>query len=60
MQSEINKITLDKTFEEQDMLNENIVKAINEIAIEYPSWNVAKLFLIFFQNFDLFFLKTYM
>jgi len=37
MQSEINKITLDKTFEEQDMLNENIVKAINEIAIEYPS-----------------------
>jgi len=35
MQSELNKITLDKTFEEQDTLNENIVKAINEIAIEY-------------------------
>jgi regulator of protease activity HflC (stomatin/prohibitin superfamily) len=30
MQSELNKITLDKTFEERDTLNENIVKAINE------------------------------
>ncbi|XP_010941185.1 uncharacterized protein [Elaeis guineensis] len=32
MRSELGKITLDKTFEERDALNENIVRAINEAA----------------------------
>ncbi|KAF8379881.1 hypothetical protein HHK36_027346 [Tetracentron sinense] len=32
MRSELGKITLDKTFEERDTLNENIVKSINEAA----------------------------
>ncbi|XP_072975826.1 uncharacterized protein [Typha angustifolia] len=32
MRSELGKITLDKTFEERDTLNENIVRAINEAA----------------------------
>ncbi|KAH8936989.1 hypothetical protein BDL97_16G002100 [Sphagnum fallax] len=35
MRSELGKITLDKTFEERDMLNENIVKAINEAATDW-------------------------
>ncbi|XP_068634765.1 uncharacterized protein [Aristolochia californica] len=35
MRSELGKITLDKTFEERDTLNENIVKAINEAAINW-------------------------
>ncbi len=35
MRSELGKITLDKTFEEQDMLNENVVKAINEAATDW-------------------------
>lgn len=32
MRSELGKITLDKTFEERDKLNENIVRALNEAA----------------------------
>lgn len=32
MRSELGKITLDKTFEERDTLNENIVRSINEAA----------------------------
>lgn len=32
MRSELGKITLDKTFEERDMLNSNIVQVINEAA----------------------------
>ncbi len=35
MRSELGKITLDKTFEERDMLNENLVKAINEAATDW-------------------------
>ncbi|XP_039134894.1 LOW QUALITY PROTEIN: stomatin-like protein 2, mitochondrial [Dioscorea cayenensis subsp. rotundata] len=35
MRSELGKITLDKTFEERDTLNENIVKAINEAASDW-------------------------
>ncbi|XP_020092863.1 stomatin-like protein 2, mitochondrial [Ananas comosus] len=35
MRSELGKITLDKTFEERDMLNENIVRAINEAATDW-------------------------
>lgn len=37
MRSEIGKITLDRTFEERELLNHNIVKAINEAA---TSWGV--------------------
>lgn len=40
MRSEIGKIDLDKTFEERDMLNAQIVAAINEAA---ESWGVAVL-----------------
>ncbi|KAL6840767.1 hypothetical protein ACP4OV_029293 [Aristida adscensionis] len=35
MRSELGKITLDKTFEERDSLNENIVRAINEAATDW-------------------------
>ncbi|XP_043716746.1 stomatin-like protein 2, mitochondrial [Telopea speciosissima] len=35
MRSELGKITLDKTFEERDTLNENIVKSINEAAMDW-------------------------
>ncbi|XP_065046953.1 uncharacterized protein LOC135678281 [Musa acuminata AAA Group] len=35
MRSELGKITLDKTFEERDTLNENIVRAINEAASDW-------------------------
>ncbi|XP_062192640.1 uncharacterized protein LOC133896136 [Phragmites australis] len=35
MRSELGKITLDKTFEERDALNEKIVMAINEAAIDW-------------------------
>ncbi|KAJ4955628.1 hypothetical protein NE237_012411 [Protea cynaroides] len=35
MRSELGKITLDKTFEERDTLNENIVKTINEAAMDW-------------------------
>ncbi|KAG6481038.1 stomatin-like protein 2, mitochondrial [Zingiber officinale] len=35
MRSELGKITLDKTFEERDALNENIVRAINEAASDW-------------------------
>ncbi|KAI3934502.1 hypothetical protein MKW92_034876 [Papaver armeniacum] len=35
MRSELGKITLDKTFEERDTLNENIVKSINEAAKDW-------------------------
>ncbi|RWW33765.1 hypothetical protein GW17_00001517 [Ensete ventricosum] len=35
MRSELGKITLDKTFEERDTLNENIVRAINEAATDW-------------------------
>ncbi|XP_010241073.1 PREDICTED: stomatin-like protein 2, mitochondrial [Nelumbo nucifera] len=35
MRSELGKITLDKTFEERDTLNENIVKSINEAATNW-------------------------
>ncbi|KAJ7557264.1 hypothetical protein O6H91_05G119500 [Diphasiastrum complanatum] len=35
MRSELGKITLDKTFEERDTLNENIVKSINEAAQDW-------------------------
>ncbi|KAG0464040.1 hypothetical protein HPP92_020109 [Vanilla planifolia] len=35
MRSELGKITLDKTFEERDTLNESIVKAINEAATDW-------------------------
>ncbi|PKA56878.1 Hypersensitive-induced response protein 3 [Apostasia shenzhenica] len=35
MRSELGKITLDKTFEERDTLNENIVKSINEAATDW-------------------------
>ncbi|KAG0588807.1 hypothetical protein KC19_2G270400 [Ceratodon purpureus] len=35
MRSELGKITLDKTFEERDTLNENIVKSINEAASDW-------------------------
>jgi regulator of protease activity HflC (stomatin/prohibitin superfamily) len=35
MRSELGKITLDKTFEERDTLNCNIVKAINEAATDW-------------------------
>ncbi|XP_011084587.1 stomatin-like protein 2, mitochondrial [Sesamum indicum] len=35
MRSELGKITLDKTFEERDTLNENIVIAINEAAKDW-------------------------
>ncbi|GBG75022.1 hypothetical protein CBR_g19537 [Chara braunii] len=37
MRSELGKITLDKTFEERDTLNENIVRAINEAS---ASWGL--------------------
>lgn len=37
MRSEIGKITMDKTFEEREMLNTNIVNAINEAA---SSWGI--------------------
>ncbi|KAG1360936.1 stomatin-like protein 2, mitochondrial [Cocos nucifera] len=40
MRSELGKITLDKTFEERDTLNENIVRAINEAA---SSWGLKCL-----------------
>jgi len=47
MQSEFRKITLDNTFEERDMLNENIVKAINETTrdwgfqcLRYEIWDI--------------------
>ncbi|WVZ94987.1 hypothetical protein U9M48_040804 [Paspalum notatum var. saurae] len=35
MRSELGKITLDKTFEERDALNEKIVSAINEAAVDW-------------------------
>ncbi|TVU42902.1 hypothetical protein EJB05_09326, partial [Eragrostis curvula] len=35
MRSELGKITLDKTFEERDTLNEKIVRAINEAATDW-------------------------
>ncbi|KAI3889416.1 hypothetical protein MKW92_008969 [Papaver armeniacum] len=35
MRSEIGKITLDKSFEERDRLNDNIVSKVNERAIEW-------------------------
>ncbi|GLJ54546.1 hypothetical protein SUGI_1171450 [Cryptomeria japonica] len=35
MRSELGKITLDKTFEERDTLNENIVRSINEAASDW-------------------------
>ncbi|XP_078178353.1 uncharacterized protein LOC144572593 [Carex rostrata] len=35
MRSELGKITLDKTFEERDMLNEKIVRSINEAATDW-------------------------
>ncbi|KAJ6815394.1 putative stomatin-like protein 2, mitochondrial [Iris pallida] len=40
MRSELGKITLDKTFEERDTLNENIVRSINEAASD---WGLACL-----------------
>eukprot|EP00897_Mesotaenium_endlicherianum_P000512 jgi/Mesen1/10461/ME000082S09967 len=40
MRSELGKITLDKTFEEREMLNTNIVKSINEAAV---SWGLECL-----------------
>ena len=40
MRSELGKITLDKTFEERDMLNRKIVEAINEAA---AAWGVECL-----------------
>lgn len=38
MRSELGKITLDKTFEERDTLNANIVKSINEAA---EAWGIT-------------------
>ena len=38
MRSELGKITLDKTFEERESLNENIVKAINRAG---ESWGIV-------------------
>ena len=35
MRSELGKITLDRTFEERDTLNENIVRSINEAAKDW-------------------------
>ncbi|KAF8712958.1 hypothetical protein HU200_028746 [Digitaria exilis] len=35
MRSELGKMTLDKTFEERDALNDNIVKSINEAATDW-------------------------
>ncbi|KQJ95315.1 stomatin-like protein 2, mitochondrial [Brachypodium distachyon] len=35
MRSELGKITLDKTFEERDTLNEKIVRSINEAAVDW-------------------------
>ena len=40
MRSELGKITLDKTFEERDSLNQNIVSQINEAA---SSWGLECL-----------------
>jgi regulator of protease activity HflC (stomatin/prohibitin superfamily) len=35
MRSELGKITLDKTFEEREALNANIVRSINEAALAW-------------------------
>ena len=40
MRSEIGKLTLDKTFEERDTLNHNIIKAIDK---ETNDWGVRAL-----------------
>jgi regulator of protease activity HflC (stomatin/prohibitin superfamily) len=40
MRSEIGKLTLDKTFEERDALNQNIIKAIDK---ETKDWGVSAL-----------------
>ena len=40
MRSEIGKLTLDKTFEERDTLNQNIIKAIDK---ETKDWGVLAL-----------------
>jgi regulator of protease activity HflC (stomatin/prohibitin superfamily) len=37
MRSEIGKLTLDKTFEERDTLNQNIIKSIDK---ETKDWGV--------------------
>ncbi|KAF8712959.1 hypothetical protein HU200_028747 [Digitaria exilis] len=42
MRSELGKMTLDKTFEERDALNENIVRAINEAATDWGlKWDIS-------------------
>ncbi|KAJ0968558.1 hypothetical protein J5N97_025475 [Dioscorea zingiberensis] len=43
MRSELGKITLDKTFEERDTLNENIVKSINEISYTVGDCNACDM-----------------
>lgn len=40
MRSEIGKLTLDKTFEERETLNDNIVKAIEK---EIEDWGIKAL-----------------
>lgn len=40
MRSEIGKLTLDKTFEERDHLNQNIIKAISK---ETEDWGISAL-----------------
>jgi len=40
MRSEIGKLTLDKTFEERDTLNHNIIKAIDK---ETKDWGILAL-----------------
>jgi regulator of protease activity HflC (stomatin/prohibitin superfamily) len=40
MRSEIGKLTLDKTFEERDTLNHNIIKSIDK---ETKDWGVSAL-----------------
>jgi regulator of protease activity HflC (stomatin/prohibitin superfamily) len=40
MRSEIGKLTLDKTFEERETLNDNIIKAIEK---EVQDWGILAL-----------------
>jgi regulator of protease activity HflC (stomatin/prohibitin superfamily) len=40
MRSEIGKLTLDKTFEERDTLNQNIIKSIGK---ETEGWGIKAL-----------------
>jgi regulator of protease activity HflC (stomatin/prohibitin superfamily) len=51
MRSELGKITLDKTFEERDTLNEKIVEAINVAAKDWGlqclRYEISKLFVFF-------------